>query len=275
LASGYKGISDLYKHGGALMLREYLKDTALASDSLSLVIPETFTRPFAIREMSRYESLIQKSNFVQFFSEIKAEQSKDKDTQLKNAQRFRTAVNHMGELRAWRTEPFPASEIQMNNMNIGCESKVYEPKNFIWGRKLTKAYKKMYKALSQGKATLKIINDLMYLQKDTEGNWQECVFNDDVRGKKQGVDLLFMPARAYNAWFKLEGDKPDLAEWYEKNQENEALTGPLIEFKENQKYKSTFGHGFFAQKPRLSEDAAKEESSKGDGRQPPKSKDGF
>jgi hypothetical protein len=275
LASGYKGVSDLYKHGGAIMLREYLKDTALASEQLSLVIPETFTRPGAAIEMSRYESLTKNGKFVQFFSEIKAEQSEDKSTQLKNDQRFRTAVKNMGELRAWRTEPFKASEIQMNNMNIGCESKVYEAKNFMWGRNLTKAYKRMYKERSQGKSTLEITNDLMYLQKNTEGNWQECVFDKDLTGEKKGVDFLFMPARAYNAWFELKEKKPGLVEWYEANKENEALTGPLIEFKENEKYKSTFGQGFFAQRSGLSGVAPKEEPSKGDSLEPPKSKDGF
>ena len=262
LASGYKGISDLYQHSRPLWVRGYLREAALASDNLSLVIPETFTRPGAIKEMAHYESLARENNFVQVFSEIKAPKSKDKSTQKINVQRFKTAVKNMGEFRAWRTEPFDASEIQMNNTNIGCESKRYEPGNFNWGRNLTRAYKRLHKERSQDKLTLKITNDLMYLKKDNHGNWQACEFKDDVTGEISGQTLLRIPARAYNAWLALEGDKLDLAEWYENNKENEALTGPLIEFKNNEKYRPTSRQGFFAQKQRSFENAPKDESSK-------------
>lgn len=260
LASGYKGIRDLYKHGAALMVRNHLKHAALASDHLSLVIPETFTRPSAIKEMLNYESLIKKGKFVQILSEIKAEESHDKSIEAKHEARFRATVNHMGELRAWRTEPFDASEIRMNNMNIGCESKIYEPQNFFWGRLLTKDYKALYKRLSQGKATLKITHDLMYVQKKEDGSWQECVLDDDLSDKKQGVDLLLMTARAYHAWSKLEGEKPDLVAWYNENKDNKALTGSLIEFKDNEKYKkSLLSSGLFHKKPKPSDTATADE----------------
>jgi hypothetical protein len=274
LASGYKGISDLYKQSQALMLRGYLKDTVMASDRFSLVIPETFTRPGAAKEIARYEwlSRSKKSNFVQLFSKIKAEESedKDKDEQRKHTDRFRTAVKNTGESRTWRTEPFNASEIKMNNLNIGCESKIYEPKNFWWGRILTESFEKMYKKYSEAKATLKVTHDLMYLQKDAQGKWRECESSDNLTGKKDGEEFVCVTARAYENWLSLDEDKrPDLAEWYKEHKKESQLTGPLIKYKENDKYRreslsslSSGGYRFFSQKSGDAEAVAEKDSEK-------------
>ena len=232
LAKGYKGISDLHQHSKALEVKKYLKETVLASDRFHMVIPETFTRPGAAKEMLHYESLGNRSNFVQVFSEVKAAKGHD--------ERFQTAVKNMGESRAWRTdsEPFNVKKIAMNNTDIGCESKIYGAGGFKWGRRLTKAFKKEYKERSTCKTTLRITNDLMYVHKNESGQWQECTFNDDLTGKKKGKDFLMLPARAYDAWLSVKDGYPNLVTWFEQHKTEEEFTGPLIEFKDNEKYRS-------------------------------------
>ncbi|MDF1684750.1 MAG: hypothetical protein P1U36_08860 [Legionellaceae bacterium] len=266
LASGYKGIEDLHKHSEALSVKKYVKETVLASKRFHMVIPETFVRFGAFKEMLSYESLSKQGKFLGLVSEIKAEESKDKDTQVKYDERFRTTVRNMGESRAWRTKPFSASDIKMNNLDIDCESKVYQPKYFKLGRKITKVAKKIYKEFSQDKVTLKVTNDLMYLQKDKQGNWNECKFKDDLSKKKKNEGFVFMPVRAYNAWLKVKEQEPDLVAWYEKNKEDPDLTGSKIEFKynaDNPKYTSLIskGIGFFTQKTGGADVAPEQDSS--------------
>jgi hypothetical protein len=237
LASGYKGISDLHKHSQALSVKQYVKETVLASKRFHMVIPETFTRPGAAKEMLRYESFVKEGKCAQLFSEIKAEKGHD--------ERFRTAVKNMGESRAWRAKDFDVSEIKMNNTKIGCESKIYESENFKWGRKLTKAFKRQYKKHSQDKVTLKITNDLMYLQKDKQGNWKECKFDDDLMATEndQAKTFVFMPARAYNAWLKVKETEPDLVVWYKNNKEkNPILTESIIKLKDNKENPKYMDH---------------------------------
>jgi len=228
LASGYQGISDLHKHSQALSVKQYVKEAVLASERFHMVIPETFTRPNAVKEMLRYESFVKGGKCVQLFSEIKAEKDYD--------ERFRTAVKNMGESRAWRTDTFDVSQIKMNNLKIGCESKIYESENFKWGRNLTRVFKSEYKKHSQNKVTLKITNDLMYLQKKDNGQWEECTFNNDLIAPENDKAkwFVFMPARAYNAWLQVKETIPDLVAWYEDNKENNpTLTESIIKLKDN------------------------------------------
>ncbi|MDF1827750.1 MAG: hypothetical protein P1U39_05680 [Legionellaceae bacterium] len=250
LAKGYAGIEDLHKHSSELSVKKYLKATVLASDRFSMVIPDTFVREGALDEAKHYEELTKQGKFKQIFSEVKGEKSKIQDEEERkkiNAQylnRFKTAVKHMGELRAWRTDtkPFDVKNIAMNNRDIGCESKVYQPQHFWKGRWSSKSYKWLYKQGSQMKVTLKITNDLISLTKEPSGKWRECGLEEDITEKEKGKDFLIIPARDYHAWMSSKKENPDLedlADWYEDKKRKNELQNPLIDFKKNDNSRSS------------------------------------
>lgn len=240
LASGYKGIQDLHKHSKALSVKEHIREAALETKDLSLVIPDTFVRnPSSVQqEFNEYE----KMDVVQAFSEVKAEKNFEA--------RFQNSVKKMGDARAWKNEEFTVDKISINNRTIGCESKVYQGRYFKLGLHGTKIFKKFYKAFSRDKLTLTINNDLVYLVKK-DGTWVECRYDDDLSGKVDGVDFLRMTARAYNYWQENHSDQP-LEIWCKKmGGLPKFLTGQVITHKDNKKYQNGFSFFNFVRVDKL------------------------
>ncbi|MDI9819236.1 MULTISPECIES: hypothetical protein [unclassified Legionella] len=252
LAAGYKGIKDLHKHSKALEAKQYVRNAALKEKDLHLVIPDTFVE-LLIPELVKDSRVIkdefrdyEKKKYFQVFSEVKAEKG--------YLERFRTSVKNMGFSRAWRYKKFGEgnieTDIRMNNRDLGCESKIYQPKYFGYGLKGTKLFKKFYKSFSREKLTLSVINDLIYLKKE-QGGWIECSDKDNLEGKEQGSDFLRMTARAYNYWKEHETNLP-LDEWYDSvGRHTKALTGQVITTKKNEKYFSHSSHFNFIKLTRL------------------------
>lgn len=241
LAQGYKGISDLHKNSKALVVKGYVRDAALESDHVSLVIPDTFVRdPIDVNhEFQAFEKLAKTGDFLHAFSEVKERPGHRQD--------FKTAVKNMGDSRAWSSEPFYEDSIAMNNTDIGCESKAYQAKYFTLGLDATKLFKKHFKEESADKITLKIINDLIYLKHMSDNTWVPCEFKDDLTELKEGKDYIRMPARVYEAWLKQ--DEQGLSDWYQAHKKDPELTKPVIELKDNKlnpKYIHKPGVGFFS-----------------------------
>lgn len=226
LAHGYKGIKNLHKHSKSLVVKGYLREAAIKDDNLSLVIPDTFAYRLseAKEEFREYEALDPRA--IQAFSEVTAEKG--------HLARFQTSVKKMGDARAWNSSDFKEVNIKMNNRKIGCESKIYQAKFFIFGYQSTKIFKRFYKSSSRDKITLTVSNDLIYLKKE-DGVWKECEFKDDLTGKKSGVDFIRMTARAYNYW-KDNNISTPLNEWYENiGKHTKKLTEQVITYKDNKK----------------------------------------
>ena len=261
LATGYKGIVDLHKHSNALVVKGYVRDAALASEDINILIPDTFVRdPLAIeKEMTHYQQLGREGKVVQVFSEVKSQSAETRIARQLCAQHFKTAVKNMGESRAWGRAPFYAHQIAMNNTDIGCESKAYQKNYFQLGSECTAAARFVYQEKSQDGLMLEVENDLIYLKKDSAESWVFCEFSDDLTGQVEGKDFIRVTNRAYEAWLALketEEGLPDLPTWYQQNKHDKALTGPVITLQGNEASKLSLatglgstGLGFFEQAP--------------------------
>jgi len=243
LSLGYKGISDLHKNSRALTVKGDVRNAALESDGVSIVIPDTFVRdPINVnKEFLHFEKLAKTGDYLHAFSEVKERPEHRQD--------FKTAVKNMGASRAWSSEPFYEDSITMNNKDIGCESKAYQAKYFMLGLDATKLFKKHFKEDSQDKITLKIINDLVYLKHMPDGTWTPCEFKDDLTELEEGKDYIRMPARVYEAWLRRENKAQNLPEYYQVHKKDPELTKPMIEFKDNKfnsKYENIRRAGFFS-----------------------------
>ena len=236
LANGFKGIENLHSHT-KLGTKKPIQKAALISDNLSMVIPATFTRGLQSEKMSKFESM----NVVHAFCEVKAESGYE--------DRFQQSVNFSGDSRAWNTRDFRTTDIKMNNLNIGCESKKYEPKYFQIGKIASELARKFFELNSKSKITLTITNDLVFLKKDPTGNWVEC--------KKNDVPEIKMSSRDFSTWQKYASPsgaqmyilgeltekqesalkdlnthpRKGLEEWHKICKENKFLSPPLISLK--------------------------------------------
>lgn len=199
LAYQYKGISDLndncsFKVGGK-RVKEIVQQAALKHDTLSLVIPETFTES-VFRFSNRYmtddmASFHQDPNIFQAFSQVTCSEGQES--------RFQDVVKYMGSTRAWLDESleFHAGEIDLNNQDIPCESKAYGASGFTWGRDASEEAKNRFAKLDTTGLYVKITNDLILVKQLDNGTWVECTTSQkpdfkisvrDFERWKQGVE---------------------------------------------------------------------------------------
>ncbi len=230
LTRGYKGIGDLH-NSTKLGTKSYIKAAALEQKGLNLVIPETFAESmnplkafspegrYKKTEMERYRDM---DNVIQAFSEVKGEPDQD--------ERFQHSVKHMGTSRAWFSEDgdFADIDVRMNNIDIGCESKIYQSIFFHLGKSASNTAHENFKKVEPEGFYLEITNDLIFLQKSVDGNWQECGFDDEPEFKLSNRD--------YIKWQSLKSEDPntpELPEWFEQQKIAGELAPALISIKPN------------------------------------------
>ncbi len=211
IRNGYKGIDDLDKKT-KLDVKGKVKNAALKTKSLNIVIPDTFVRKFilALKNISILRGVFNKyaemQNTKQVFAEVTG--GKDKEGQ----ERFKRTVAFQGNSRAWfqntRKNLEKVWNVIINNRNIGVESKKYHAEYFEAGGEATEAARKAYiqAQQKQGKTVycLTCTNDRMYVyySKDDKA-WKECGDN------YTGDDPIGLSYRAFQAWKEIEQGKAD------------------------------------------------------------------
>jgi hypothetical protein len=220
LKKGYTGISDLQKNTN-LSIKRNIREAALSTKDLSLVIPCTFTSSFHNKAMRKYSRL---SNTVHAFSEIVGEEN--------NPGRFRRTVHRMGNTRAWKSSGFDAAGttdrvITMNNRQIECESKKYNPRHFHRGIKLSAMARLYFQQINKDQPYLRVTNDLIFVKLENN-NWVEC-------NEKYPADCVKMAARDFQKWHDyksghLDGLPKDLSarDWLTYRQKHALLSPPII-----------------------------------------------
>lgn len=218
IANGYPGLDGLDGDDFKTSVKKIVEQAALASDQVSVKIPLTFADPRDIAKSSfslltstteRYEQN-NPDKAVVFCETLPAPGRSEED--------YRATVKRMGDQRAWLSEyGFEVGErfeIKMNNYDIGCESKRYEPQFFDWGLRGTTAERERYLSSSRDKIYIKIVNDLMYVYPDPEhGRWVRCDLSYKGNASK-------ISERDFNAWQQAklsnEAGTPDLFQWLDQ-----------------------------------------------------------
>lgn len=208
LAKGYKGIEDLHKNT-KLKCKGKIKKAVLGQHDLHMLIPATFSRgPQIIVTMhNKIKDMMKEGVKVKHaFCCVKAPSGKDNQ--------FRTSVGIMGNSRAWRQQKdglFPEAAIQMNNKEIGCESKVYEAENFNAGVKFSNIAEKLFIALVGPENVMTIRNDRIFLKQNENSQWVKLERGEVFDERKH----VAMAARDYEKWKQEPNSAPDLKKWIE------------------------------------------------------------
>ena len=240
---GYTGIEDLEKHTN-IKLKSKVKDASLADDNpktLNLAIPCTFTKPgylidllkYYLAEIPFFQKLfnISGKNSMQIFSEVKGGKTK------KEKQQFKTTVNALGNARAWlpkkKIKHQQSKPITINNHNIGCESKKYEPEHFQDGVKASNRAKLLYNFLYGNQVVCyEITNDLIFVIKDNNV-WRECKNVDETIQQ----ECLKLTRRQLQKW-NTSDKSVDLPKWLKENN----LSEPLIKCYTTSSIQKTSSH---------------------------------
>jgi len=188
LSKGYIGVENLDKT--KLNTKKYVQKAAETTDNLSMVIPNTFANPFKKRKNKlRMASFEDNDNIEQFFSIVDGE--KGLETQ------FQDTVFHSGTTRAWydpNTQGnFEPTKIKMNNTNIGCESKVYDPNPFSRGQQQSKKVMAYFERISHvpDSHTITFTTDLVHIYQNPNNpnKWKICPTNEKPTHKMSKRDF--------------------------------------------------------------------------------------
>jgi len=221
LAKGFKGIEDLYGYT-VLACKDYIKECALADPNLSMIITETMASSmltdrfstsgaYKQKEMKRYHD---DQRIMQIFCEIVA----DPD----NPTRFPNTLALSADIRAWfpDNQTFKQSDIKMNNRDIPCESKSPSRYSYYFASGAPNTAREIYKQLEPEGFCLEIIHSLIYVKKDLDNNWQECIMGD--------TPIFKLSSRDFLRWKQLRfisTDTKDLIEWWH----DEDKAGRIVE----------------------------------------------
>lgn len=200
---GYSGIKNLHKQSKILNRAKYcIMEAALATQSLGLMIPETFTGWFNPMDKVRHlmERIDALPNTKLIFARVTGKDSN-----------FSKVVAFMGSRRAWKTDNFVSQPLDLNKEDV-TESKDYVPEGFIPGQLGSYLAEKWYLLKSKFKCSLLIVNDLRLLKKNPKDS-SEWI---DAEQGDEGAALF--SNRVFEAWCRLDKNKrPSLEEYNRKN----------------------------------------------------------
>lgn len=178
-ANGYPGIEDINDKAYKLSVKKYVQHAALLSDQVHVKIPLTFANPL---EWNTTLALEKKhpDKIIAFGMTV--------PVAGRSPEEYRDLINRMGTQRAWLEkyglDVGSASEISMNNHDIGCESKRYEAQFFSAGLYGTSKEQQAYLTESEHKIYFEIVNDLMYVHKNDDDQWVKCLPGSEEMGVK-------------------------------------------------------------------------------------------
>lgn len=212
---GYSGIKDLHSRCKILeKVKNRVREAAFLTTDLGVVIPETFSQwdnPLSdIRSlMPRIDSL---PNTKQIFSRV---EGKDQDN-------FREIVAFMGSRRAWKTNDFTPSPLDLNKTGL-TESKAYGHFGFKFGVNGSKNAEEWIKNHSKDKLHMVITNDLILLKPDpaANGKWIPAKQNDE--GARLFSESLF------NQWQESQ-DQSDLVDYCKSHSKSQIAASPQLKF---------------------------------------------
>ncbi|AWN73907.1 hypothetical protein LEAN103870_00640 [Legionella anisa] len=189
---GFSGISDLHEQSKILEdIKTHVKNAALASPNLSIVMPETYSTwmvPFSGHE--KFIDDISKSERQFIVATVVG----------KNAGNFREVVRHMGTRRAYKTDNFDQVELDLNSTEGLTESKAYGPSGFDFGvygsNKAVAAYVEIQTKNRKPILKLEVENDLILLREESEnlGSW--------VPAKPGDEGILMVSQHIYVQWYR-------------------------------------------------------------------------
>ncbi len=188
LAKGYKGITDLDKHKPDTVVKKIVEKTVLATPSLNMIIPETYTdEAVNIIKGINGRGTVGKDEFEDYdkvdngtailaFGIVEA----DHDNVVKN-----------GESRAWNAKDFTEADIKMNS-KPPCESKAYHD-HYKAGTTLSAAAKENYLHLAQADSKPRICvvvkSDFTFIKPDPKapGGWTLASPEEDWNKSMVGI----------------------------------------------------------------------------------------
>jgi hypothetical protein len=201
---GFTGVRDLHKQSKVLgKVKDIIQEVALATPTLGVVIPETFSNWVNPRDdVSSLMSRIDKITGTKLiFTRVKGDDPK----------KFPEVVAFMGSRRAWKTNNFESEPFDLNKKGVA-ESKAYGAGGFKPGKFGSKQAEKWYISKSKDKNSMIILNDLILLKKDpAREEWGPALPGDEGAG-------LFSK-RIYDAWCALpkEPEPPGLKKYSKDN----------------------------------------------------------
>mgnify|MGYP003626168438 CR=1 FL=1 len=198
LVKGYTGVDKLDAGDRKFGIKEIVQKATEKTDDLSMVLPNTFVKAYAISDTigsdtasrfsgtsAKMKSFERDNNVAQFFSIVEGEPGKE--------QQFRDTVYHSGTTRAWYKGEKPnAADIKMNNTNIGCESKVYDPKPFDRGVSSSRRGMDMFRLYCHNpdNQIITFTTDLVHIYSpQDDGKWEICPRNEEPTHKMSKRDL--------------------------------------------------------------------------------------
>lgn len=219
LNKGFAGIHDLQDLSEEIAIKKIIKAAALSNDKLSLIVPTTFTRVGAVKEIGAiHQDPATIGNRQLAYAEIQSKP--DEPGSTANAESFKTYVLQSGVDRAYVSE----CKIDRNanyrmNKSAPCESKEYKPKNFERGKDKSHKAGAIYqsKFAKSGAIYIPIIAETNFRYKNDQNEW--VVAPRDYKGKMTRVH-----PQDFERWQKVK--VPDLEEWLKENKQT--LTKPKI-----------------------------------------------
>lgn len=157
LKKGFPGIDGLDDYA-KMKLKSKVQKAALTKPDLHIVIPKTFTDLRTKFEIPTFDTL---ENTKQIFSEVVGFAGEDED--------FKRRVKLMGDSRAW-SQKFDDDhtkdrKLVMNNRDLDCESKKYNPVHFDRGKSGSGSGRDKYlKNTKKDRTYIAITNDLLFVK---------------------------------------------------------------------------------------------------------------
>jgi hypothetical protein len=226
LAKGYSGISDLHhrteneitKKKNIIIKDKVFEAVKASKNNVSMVIADTFTGKIPNMKLPGFKNPMDEfsrmDNVVQVFSKIKSGDTPEEK------ERLRRTVKRLGNQRAWSNKYPYTTKISINNRDIGCESKNYDPgflnKNFHGGKKASSwgrdAYVRAQKKHNKSTYIIDINNDTTFVRKLND-QWIECDTNytgpdlklsyrEWMEWKKYKARSIHQTAKDLTAWLK-------------------------------------------------------------------------
>jgi hypothetical protein len=226
LAKGYSGISDLQnktenqvtKKKNIIIKDKVFEAVKASQNNVSMVIADTFTGKIPNIKLPSFKNpmdeFAQMDNVVQVFSKVKSGDTPEEK------ERLRRTVKRLGNQRAWSNRYPYTTKISINNRDINCDSKDYDPgflnMNFHGGKKASSwgrdAYISAQKKHNNSTFTLSINNDTTFVRK-LNNEWIECETNytgpyiqlsyrEFREWKKYNAKRIGKPAKDLTVWLQ-------------------------------------------------------------------------
>lgn len=185
---GYTGVKDLHSKSKVLEdVKDCVREAALNTESLGVVIPETFSKFIFHSDDNR--SLLKRV-------------SKLPNTKLlwSNVFTDENAVNDMAKERSYETNP-KRRLLDLNQSTT--ESKSRNPLGYSFGRRGSDAAEKHIDVNFPNTPSLTLTNDLKRMKQDASGRW--------VEARPKDAHAIVVSERTYLKWLQEEKPKGDAA----------------------------------------------------------------